>query len=62
MMHEDGGVGVLVNNVGTANEIPKHLEEFTDEVDSKEPSITNHIGAVLTNIGDKFHVTTNKEE
>jgi short-subunit dehydrogenase len=31
MMHEDGGVGVLVNNVGTANEIPKHLEEFTDE-------------------------------
>jgi len=26
-----GGVGVLINNVGTANEIPRKLEEFTDE-------------------------------
>lgn len=28
-LHEDGGIGLLVNNVGTANEYPKRLEEFT---------------------------------
>ena len=27
-----GGIGLLVNNVGTANEYPKALEEFTDKV------------------------------
>jgi len=31
IMNDDGGVGVLVNNVGTANEIPKRIEEFTDQ-------------------------------
>lgn len=30
IMTEDGGIGILVNNVGIANEIPKRLEEFTD--------------------------------
>ena len=30
-LHEDGGIGLLINNVGTANEIPKTLEEFTDQ-------------------------------
>jgi hypothetical protein len=28
-MHDDGGIGLLVNNVGTANEFPKRLEEFS---------------------------------
>jgi 17beta-estradiol 17-dehydrogenase / very-long-chain 3-oxoacyl-CoA reductase len=31
VMTKDGGIGILVNNVGTANEIPKRIEEFTDE-------------------------------
>ena len=31
IMNQDGGVGILVNNVGIANEIPKKLEEFTDD-------------------------------
>ena len=31
LMSQDGGVGILVNNVGIANEIPKKLEEFTDD-------------------------------
>jgi len=30
-MDEDGGIGLLINNVGTANETPKYLEEITDE-------------------------------
>ena len=30
-MDKDGGIGLLINNVGTANEIPKALEEFSDE-------------------------------
>jgi 17beta-estradiol 17-dehydrogenase / very-long-chain 3-oxoacyl-CoA reductase len=30
-MNTDGGVGLLINNVGTANEIPQSLEEFSDE-------------------------------
>ena len=30
-MDTDGGIGVLVNNVGIANEIPKNLDEFTDK-------------------------------
>lgn len=30
-LHEDGGIGVLINNVGTANEAPKWLLEFDDE-------------------------------
>lgn len=30
-MHEDGGIGLLINNVGVANEIPKTIEEFTDQ-------------------------------
>ena len=30
IMTDDGGIGILVNNVGIANEIPKRLEEFTD--------------------------------
>jgi short-subunit dehydrogenase len=29
-MHNSGGIGLLINNVGTANEHPKTLEEFTD--------------------------------
>ena len=29
-MSESGGLGLLVNNVGTANEIPKALDELTD--------------------------------
>lgn len=33
-LHTDGGIGLLINNVGIANEIPKNLEEFSDiEVD-----------------------------
>jgi short-subunit dehydrogenase len=27
----DGGIGLCINNVGIANEIPKSIEEFTDE-------------------------------
>ncbi len=30
-MDEDGGIGLLINNVGTANETPKYLEEISDE-------------------------------
>eukprot|EP01034_Spumella_vulgaris_P028591 gene28591-35474_t len=30
-MHKDGGIGMLINNVGTANEIPKALDEFPEE-------------------------------
>lgn len=30
-MDKDGGLGLLINNVGVANEIPKKLEEFTDK-------------------------------
>lgn len=30
-MHADGGIGLLMNNVGTANDIPKTLDEFTDD-------------------------------
>ena len=30
-MNSDGGVGLLINNVGTANEIPMNLEEFSDD-------------------------------
>lgn len=31
----DGGLGILINNVGIANEIPRRLEEFSDsEVDN----------------------------
>jgi len=29
-MSKDGGLGLLVNNVGTANEVPKSLDELTD--------------------------------
>lgn len=31
VMQKDGGLGMLVNNVGTANEVPKALDELTDE-------------------------------
>ena len=31
LMHADGGLGLLINNVGTANEIPMRLEEFSDK-------------------------------
>lgn len=35
LMDGDGGIGLLINNVGIANEYPKQLEEFSDEeVDS----------------------------
>jgi short-subunit dehydrogenase len=27
----DGGIGLLINNVGIANEIPKNMEEFTEK-------------------------------
>lgn len=30
-MQENGGISLLINNVGTANEIPKTIDEFTDE-------------------------------
>ncbi len=30
-MDKDGGIGLLINNVGTANEYPKELHEFTDK-------------------------------
>jgi short-subunit dehydrogenase len=30
-MDKDGGIGLLINNVGIANEIPKNMEEFTDQ-------------------------------
>lgn len=30
-LHDDGGIGVLINNVGTANEAPKWLLEFDDQ-------------------------------
>mmetsp|Transcript_7554 Transcript_7554/g.8230 ORF Transcript_7554/g.8230 Transcript_7554/m.8230 type:complete len:330 (-) Transcript_7554:1446-2435(-) len=30
-MDADGGIGLLINNVGIANEIPKNMEEFSDE-------------------------------
>ena len=29
-LNSDGGIGLLINNVGTANEIPMNLEEFSD--------------------------------
>jgi short-subunit dehydrogenase len=29
-LNEDGGVGLLINNVGTANPYPKALDEFPD--------------------------------
>jgi short-subunit dehydrogenase len=28
-LHRDGGIGLLINNVGTANEHPKAFDEFT---------------------------------
>jgi 17beta-estradiol 17-dehydrogenase / very-long-chain 3-oxoacyl-CoA reductase len=28
---QNGGISMLINNVGSANEIPKNIEEFTDE-------------------------------
>ena len=31
IMDKDGGIGLLINNVGTANEYPKVLHEFTDK-------------------------------
>lgn len=30
-LHNDGGIGLLINNVGTANEIPRYLEELSDD-------------------------------
>jgi short-subunit dehydrogenase len=30
-MDKDGGVGLLINNVGIANEYPKKIDEFSDE-------------------------------
>ncbi len=30
-IHPDGGLGLLVNNVGVANEIPMELHEFADK-------------------------------
>lgn len=30
LIHADGGIGLLINNVGIANEYPKALEEFQD--------------------------------
>jgi len=29
-LHSDGGIGLLINNVGTANEHPKAFDEFSD--------------------------------
>lgn len=29
-MHADGGISLLINNVGIANDVPRSLEEFTD--------------------------------
>ena len=29
IMNNDGGIGVLVNNVGTSNEVPRRIYEFT---------------------------------
>ena len=37
------------------------LEELTNEVVGKEPNITNYVGSVLVNTGEKFYVTMNKE-
>ena len=30
-IHKDGGIGLLINNVGTNEDRPLPLEEFTDE-------------------------------
>eukprot|EP01033_Poteriospumella_lacustris_P013234 gene13234-9480_t len=31
VLDKDGGIGLLINNVGAANEIPKNITEFTDQ-------------------------------
>lgn len=45
-LHSDGGIGILVNNVGTANEIPKRLTEFSVK-DTTEIMNTNIFSQVL---------------
>ncbi len=41
-MHKDGGIGLLINNVGTANEIPKGLDEMEEEEIEGECGILVH--------------------
>lgn len=31
-LSDDGGIGILINNVGTTNEYPMNLEEFSDDM------------------------------
>lgn len=31
LQHNDGGIGLLVNNVGMANETPRYLEELSSQ-------------------------------
>lgn len=45
-MDKDGGIGLLINNVGTANEIPKALEEFSEEEIEGEASCLSIVSVV----------------